>query len=148
LKGQSMNCRDKEKDFPVILKNIESICARIGGECDQEVVLFIKSIAELVNRCHCDIGEGKLTIPADAFYRSMLRSLPYEQYLKTSHWQSKRAMCLRRFEEKCAICSSKEELNVHHRTYENLGCESESDLTLLCKSCHELFHKNKKLAAK
>jgi hypothetical protein len=34
-----------------------------------------------------------------------------------------------------------DELEVHHRTYDNLGAELVSDLVVLCHSCHELHHK-------
>ena len=78
-------------------------------------------------------------------YISWLRSLPYNEYLKTDHWQSVRHYCLCRDHFKCMVCNSENNLDVHHRTYERLGCEEIGDLATLCRDCHSLFHKNGKL---
>lgn len=69
-----------------------------------------------------------------------LRSLPYKEYLKTDHWRDTRNDALYSAEEKCQLCSSADQLNVHHRTYDNLGCEHSRDLTVLCSVCHSAFH--------
>lgn len=75
-----------------------------------------------------------------------LRSLPYSEYLKTSHWQNLRANKLRYANFRCQLCNSGRELNVHHKTYERKGCEWYADLIVLCGDCHETFHENRKLA--
>jgi len=41
---------------------------------------------------------------------------------------------------KCGICNATSDLHVHHKTYENIGKESDEDLIVLCKSCHYKFH--------
>jgi hypothetical protein len=71
----------------------------------------------------------------------------YEEYLKTEHWQKERRGALKRAEYRCQVCNTDDtQLEVHHRTYERLGCEKPSDLFVLCESCHELFSQNGKLA--
>ena len=75
-----------------------------------------------------------------------LRSLPYKEYLKTDHWQKIRKQSLRRVGYKCQICNEGNKvLNVHHRTYQNLGNELWTDIIVLCGGCHSIFHKNGKL---
>lgn len=74
-----------------------------------------------------------------------LRMLPYDEYLKTNHWRDISELARKRFDGRCALCNSSKSTQVHHRTYENLGSEELSDLTLLCDECHEMFHKNSKL---
>ena len=79
-----------------------------------------------------------------------------EVYLQSDHWRRIREIALGDFEYRCAVCYSPKNLDVHHRTYERLGNERVTDLTVLCRSCHELFHANgavkkprqKKLATK
>ena len=45
---------------------------------------------------------------------------------------------------KCSKCAVKgERLTVHHLTYERLGCELLSDLTPLCRGCHNEAHRYK-----
>lgn len=64
----------------------------------------------------------------------------YKEYLKTDHWIELREKARKRDGNRCRLCDSSEDLNVHHRTYDNLGSEKVGDLTTLCKSCHEKFH--------
>lgn len=75
-----------------------------------------------------------------------MRQMPYKDYLQTSFWQLIREWIIEKRGAKCQICNSTENINVHHRSYENLGDEREEDLVVLCQSCHEIFHKNGKLA--
>jgi len=69
-----------------------------------------------------------------------LKTMPYEEYLKTPEWAEKRANALQRADYRCQICNSPHSLHVHHRTYENRGDEQLEDLTVLCDDCHVLYH--------
>ena len=40
----------------------------------------------------------------------------------------------------CQNCGKDYDLQVHHKTYENLGEEKEEDLLLVCKNCHSKIH--------
>ena len=76
-----------------------------------------------------------------------LKNLNYQEgYLKSDHWLNLRQAVIER-DRSCRVCNSTKRLNVHHRSYENLGNPEEEikDLTLLCRGCHELFHKHRKL---
>jgi len=64
----------------------------------------------------------------------------YERYLKTDKWAKVREQALARFDWRCATCHSEEHLQVHHRTYERVGCEYLTDLTVLCRYCHRALH--------
>jgi hypothetical protein len=64
----------------------------------------------------------------------------YHAYLKTEEWQRKRKICLEYYGHRCAICYNDEKIDVHHRTYENVFDERPSDLTALCRECHDTFH--------
>jgi hypothetical protein len=75
-----------------------------------------------------------------------LRSLPYDEYLQTPHWKEGRTKALNRARWRCQLCNRRENLNVHHRTYERRGHESPGDLIVLCRDCHKLFHKNRRVA--
>jgi hypothetical protein len=66
--------------------------------------------------------------------------MPYAEYLQTEEWAIKREQALVRDGYRCRLCNSKENLQVHHRTYERRGCEDLNDLTTLCDECHEHFH--------
>lgn len=69
-----------------------------------------------------------------------VRGLPYEEYLKLPHWANMRKAALERAAGRCQLCNSDKALQVHHRTYERLGCELPSDLTVLCRECHGRYH--------
>ena len=64
----------------------------------------------------------------------------YDEYLKSNRWERLRAWVLIFWDHRCAICGSEINLHVHHRTYDRLGKELLTDLIVLCKECHELYH--------
>lgn len=64
----------------------------------------------------------------------------YHDYLATPGWRARRDKAVARAGGRCQLCNSAKRLNVHHRTYERLGREQASDLTVLCEKCHQHFH--------
>jgi hypothetical protein len=71
-----------------------------------------------------------------------LRAMPHRQYLRTPEWRRTKAAALLRAGNACSLdVTHTEGLEVHHRTYERLGAELSSDLAVLCRSCHQLHHK-------
>jgi len=67
----------------------------------------------------------------------------YREYLQSVSWKFRKIVMMRNFDNRCQLCySSGDEitLHLHHRTYERLGSEKPSDLTLLCSGCHAKFH--------
>jgi hypothetical protein len=76
-----------------------------------------------------------------------LRTMPYAEYLQTEHWQQVRQAALTRAEYRCQVCNSPYHLQVHHRTYERRGEERDTDLTVLCDTCHGRFHREGHLYA-
>lgn len=78
----------------------------------------------------------------------ILHNMPYSLFLRTRYWQNRRNTSLALAGHKCQICNSPKSLQVHHRTYERRGYENDSDLIVLCKSCHQLFHGKKRISRK
>ena len=70
----------------------------------------------------------------------------YDKYLESEHWQAIREHVLAQQVEMhghkfCVQCSgTSAELHVHHLTYERLGKELLSDLTIICQPCHDKLH--------
>lgn len=68
--------------------------------------------------------------------------ITYQEYLNSPHWIRKR----REFWEsklhagRCCACGDTNRLNVHHKTYENIGHETLEDFCLLCRECHKAAH--------
>lgn len=79
--------------------------------------------------------------------RNLRPPTPYEDYLRSPEWLAKRAWAIDRAEGRCQVCNKPDGLNVHHRTYKNLGAELPGDLLVLCSICHDLFHQAGRLAA-
>lgn len=71
---------------------------------------------------------------------NQLNKMSLTEYLKTREWRVKRNRALIRAGNRCQICASTYRLDVHHRTYERLGCELLSDLVVLCRKCHQHYH--------
>lgn len=64
----------------------------------------------------------------------------YNDYLSSYSWNIKRDILIKKYDGRCQLCNSNKNINIHHRTYENLGDEKFTDLTVLCNSCHKKFH--------
>ena len=70
-----------------------------------------------------------------------LRRMPYAQYLQTPEWKERRARHLESVGHRCQLCNASGELRIHHRNYERRGQELFQDVVVLCRNCHEHFHK-------
>ena len=68
----------------------------------------------------------------------------YKRYLRCKHWQQLRFEVLKRSNGSCEQCGYKPLkrgcLQVHHKSYENVGNESLKDLIALCPKCHMEAH--------
>lgn len=81
----------------------------------------------------------------DAERVRILARMAYPEYLQTPEWQARKKIMRARADNRCQVCNTSEKLHVHHRTYDRRGNERPEDLTVLCESCHDLFHANGKL---
>lgn len=72
-------------------------------------------------------------------YGGVFIMLSYTQYLSSKKWKQKRNEVIN-LQKSCQSCGSKENLQVHHKTYRNIGNELPEDLLLLCNSCHRKEH--------
>jgi hypothetical protein len=73
---------------------------------------------------------------------SVLRAMPYRDFLNSIYWSIIRDYALYRAKYSCALCHKTHGLQVHHRTYEHRGSEYNhlEDLIVLCGNCHAKFH--------
>lgn len=81
--------------------------------------------------------------PIDDLYMKVvdvLKKLPYEEYLESNHWKFFKSEYYKSHEKKCAICGSREDVQLHHNNYENRGRETFNDVVCLCKECHKKHH--------
>jgi 5-methylcytosine-specific restriction endonuclease McrA len=62
----------------------------------------------------------------------------YEKHLRSAAWRQIRRRAIAAAGHRCGLCPATEQLEAHHRTYDNLGDERDGDLTVLCRECHEV----------
>lgn len=124
---------DYKKDFMEFYFN-----KIINKDNIKEIKYDVKYLKMIYN----DYFKNNNTIDNNLYQQTLdyFKSLPYKEYLKTEHWQHFRKEAVKYFQGKCQLCNSEESLNLHHRTYENLGRETFNDVILLCKDCHGKFH--------
>lgn len=68
----------------------------------------------------------------------------YKQYLQSNHWREFRRK-IYSLRKTCQNCSAKnKKLNIHHKNYDCLWKEKNSDVIVLCQDCHYRFHKKPK----
>lgn len=64
----------------------------------------------------------------------------YLAYLNSPSWRLRRNRALVDASWQCQRCPAKRNLHVHHKSYERLGAEWDSDLDVLCENCHRDEH--------
>ena len=72
---------------------------------------------------------------AEAFFVK----INYREYINSAEWAKVRVDIVAVRGNKCEICG-KRGSQVHHLTYDNLGCEEPEDLILTCGKCHMKEH--------
>ena len=69
----------------------------------------------------------------------------YRKQLRNPLWLKRRLEILDRDNNKCVKCGSTSKLRVHHLAYRGKAWEAyDSELTTLCKVCHDIEHGLKK----
>lgn len=64
----------------------------------------------------------------------------YETYIRSTAWQIKRNLVMKRAGGICEGCGVNRASQVHHLTYEHLGDEFLWELRAVCRQCHERIH--------
>ena len=82
---------------------------------------------------------------ARCYFKRVNRTAYREQYLNSMLWKIKRHQAIERAGARCEICDCSYYLDVHHRTYENLGDEKPDDLMVLCRDCHTELHETEEI---
>lgn len=89
--------------------------------------------------------------PGISWSRSrVLRRARYGEWMRSGEWLARRQdwhrawSAAHRAEPACAVCEAPWSLrhgDLHHRSYDRLGCETVSDLVPLCRGCHDDLHR-------
>ncbi|WP_195926728.1 HNH endonuclease [Sarcina ventriculi] len=77
-------------------------------------------------------------------YNGHHHTAEYENYIHSNAWRKRRQQALYAGHNRCAMCGATTSLQVHHLTYKHLGHELDSELMVLCTSCHHKVHAQKR----
>lgn len=137
--------------------DLRSVVCIVDGVMRANFVCGSQHLAPELIRCLQQIFDGSFSTVSSSPLESSpgplvskeriaeLRAMPYELYLQSPEWVRTRQQAIERARFRCQACNGAVNLQVHHRDYENLGCELPSDLLVLCEGCHEVFHENRRL---
>ena len=64
----------------------------------------------------------------------------YADYLRCDHWVTFRSVYFTSHDKICLHCRSINKIQLHHLTYNRLGCERYDDVVPLCQHCHARVH--------
>lgn len=131
--------------------SIESADDPFGPDMSKSMNPTKEYIEKVCHPCHnspIDTSEAMMKyvlraegVDLDAVMRHN-RFLIYEDFLRTPYWYnvSQRVKWAAGF--KCSNCGSKNDLHVHHLTYDHKGIEAKypEDLICLCGKCHREAH--------
>jgi len=74
----------------------------------------------------------------------------YSEYLRSPEWLEIRSRILERDDYRCQWTGKAsrpgDPLQVHHLTYDRIGCEQMTDLITVCRSAHKNHHRSKEAA--
>lgn len=150
--GLTKNQKEKIRNYIFELVNaVEEIHSTIG------IILLCKKHRKHFPTKRCKMPDHPTEEDAWIYAKGLFPTLPkkkarsaetdkkkisdYRQYLKSKHWKDKRNKIRKQRCNKCERCKSTIKLQVHHKTYERIGCEKDEDLELLCEICHIEEHK-------
>lgn len=72
----------------------------------------------------------------------MTHRAEYERYIGSERWAMRREAFFSTHERVCAACGTRDEIQVHHRTYARMGQELDGDLVALCQAHHSFVHQH------
>ena len=75
--------------------------------------------------------------------KDYIQNMNYSTFLATTYWKTIAHKVKKESNYQCTYCGSTQDLEVHHITYENHGCEHKywkTDLICLCHQCHDNEH--------
>ena len=79
----------------------------------------------------------------EIYYEMLNDKQDYHEYIKSPEWKEVSRQAKERAGYRCQLCNRSgddKSLHTHHRTYDRLFFELESDLIVLCESCHKKLH--------
>jgi 5-methylcytosine-specific restriction endonuclease McrA len=68
----------------------------------------------------------------------------YARYIRSTKWQRRRERYFSTHKKLCRACGTGKKIELHHKTYKNLGAERDTDLVPLCSKCHAGVHRIQK----
>lgn len=82
---------------------------------------------------------------SDEEIQNNIQHIHYNDFLNTLYWKYIRFSVLKKHKFQCLFCGTKDNLQVHHRTYKNHGLEhkeyiQDKDLIVVCEKCHNKIH--------
>jgi len=102
------------------------------------VIRFYCEGCEAISTLSISQHKGKTYFSSDYFFNSYKEK--YYNYLQSPEWDEKRKAKLKEADFRCQLCNAEDKLSVHHRTYERVFEELQSDLIALCSRCHSKYH--------
>lgn len=143
--GISWKCKDSETWYTVL--SIIKTLPKSGRKYSPALKLWVFNSKSKAYKQYQDI-KTKLTnsIPKDNTQQisrnKPISKLDYYEYIQSPEWKQKSKEAKERAMNRCQLCyrpSNEIVLHTHHRTYERLGNELDTDLTVLCEECHKIF---------
>ncbi len=123
---------------------LQGVCASHWLEADEAINGADRLEAEL-RQVRADeesvVAQAEAKWSHDRFmFGQRIGGTEYQKYLRSRQWAGTRALAIHRANAMCEVCSDRDYLEVHHKTYERLGNETHDDLIVLCGSCHAKVH--------
>lgn len=138
--------RKRRDNRTVSLKNVliggqwysTSVLAKRVGHRFSTNIQDLRDSGHVIEKRRCANGEFEYRLVG----RRRVKRVPeswHHRYLRSSHWQAKRAARIEYDGGKCCDCGTSFNVTVHHWRYD-LFHERLEDLMTLCEACHRKIH--------
>jgi len=137
----------KDNNRPLTLDGLAKKLKITKGKCWSNIHKLIKEgiIFEINNETQNGYYVDSELIQSLLTDKEESRMKKYIKYIDSPEWINKRALVIKRDNFKCQQCGNKQNLEVHHLTYEHFKDEPLKDLITLCSGCHKSIHYKKQV---
>lgn len=123
----------------------ESVYQIVDGQGNMVDAVWADGVTEewainWLNQTARQMGKGLAVYKSTKVASS--QHINYDDYIQSKDWRERADAAKERAGHRCQVCNSTGQLDAHHRTYERLGSELPEDITVMCRTCHTLFHKS------
>lgn len=145
IKFRCYNCMEKEKKKDEAIRNERHVTyeENINEKTDKFIKAFLEDGINPELKINDKIDFVFHNTYDNKAIANKINSMKYSEFILTQYWKTVSFYMKKKNYFSCELCSAKENLRTHHKSYEHHGYEHikyKEMLIVLCDKCHAKFH--------